>query len=150
MKKIFLFLLFATISSMIQSQSFEKIRVIEKNGTTYTLENATLNLQNRSINYVDENNKARLLTLSEINKIEERKGSYWATGLVGGFVGSILANAIGGGDEENPWYFGAGPSILGGTGVATLVGSFIPRYKDIDISNNTKLTVSLTSLKILF
>lgn len=149
MRKTIYLLLFVTLPLCIQSQTFKNLRVADENGETFLLKNVTLNIKSNTLNYIDENSKVRMLLLSEINKIEQKKGSYLLSGLVGGLAGSILANVITN-DGENPWYFGAGPSILVGTGVATLVGGLIPRYKEIKFTNTTKLSVGLNSLKLSF
>lgn len=148
-KNTFLLIFFTFISVSLFSQQYKELRVTNNNKEIINAKNIFINVKSGTFKYTDENNRKKMLMLSQIAKVEQKKGSYWASGLLGGLAGSILVNVIATKTDE-PWYLGAGPSIVAGTGAATLTGALIPKYKEINLNDHSKIDVGINYLRISF
>lgn len=134
-------------SSLCFGQYYDEIRIKDENGTRL-LKNATIDLDNNELNYLNPQENKSFVQLDNFQKIEYRKGSYWLTGLIGGLAGGFLVKATMKKPGEEIWY-GAGPyMVLGGLAGAGL-GAMMPKYKTIK-KNDQTLTISFNTITYHF
>ncbi|MBN2637968.1 MAG: hypothetical protein JXR65_02635 [Bacteroidales bacterium] len=149
MKTTILLFTFLLISVFTYAQTYNELKVIQKNGNVYKLQNVTLDLSSNTLNYVDARGNKVSENLGVYSKLEKRDGSYWLEGLAGGVVGSVLYNITTVRDGQE-WWYGIGRSIFIGAGAATIVGGLIPKYKEVKLGKNTKLEMTPIALRLRF
>jgi pilus assembly protein TadC len=120
MKKLFSFLLITLIFSLSKAQTNDSLKIsIQENMPIDSI-------INRKMKALKQPNAF------ENKKVETKNGTYFLEGLIGGFLGSTLAAVA---TSENGFY-GAGPKIVIGTLVTSIIGLMIPREKKINPSKN--------------
>lgn len=127
---------------------YSNVNLTLNNQLPFNVKKVEIFNSNQNIVYHLQDGTTKNASFSDISQIKLKKGSHVWSGLAGGFVGSIIGKLISS-SEEKPWWYGAGPVILIGTGVGGIIGALIPRYEPIDLKKG-KLEVSLNSIKYSF
>ncbi|MXV38059.1 hypothetical protein GO491_05115 [Flavobacteriaceae bacterium Ap0902] len=144
-----LWIIFLLCAAWLQAQTVQKGVLIKKDGSEIKVENLIIDSYANQVTYVPAGKQVKTVSFEDIDVLKQKKGSYWLTGMLGGLGGSLLVSAVTA-PEDGEWWHGAGPVILAGTGIGALVGTLIPKYKEVSFRENTTLSFSGTGFKLSF